>query len=104
MIEKKIIDALNYEWERFYLDCMRTSKSNIFAKSSEIEIKKKITFYLKNILPEIDEAALAGLTVQDNIMESVYRYILDYLEDGSIEELIQKYIISLQEGELNAAE
>ena len=33
---------IDWEYEMFYLDIMRTSKANIFAKSGEIEAKKKI--------------------------------------------------------------
>ena len=35
-------EKVHYEYERFYLDMMRTSKENIFAHSDEIEAKKML--------------------------------------------------------------
>lgn len=35
-------EKVHYEYERFYLDMMRTSKENIFAHSDEIEAKKNV--------------------------------------------------------------
>ncbi|MFR7444357.1 MAG: hypothetical protein ACLUUO_13805 [Sellimonas intestinalis] len=35
-------DRIEYEYDKFFMEMMSTSKENIFAKSKEIEEKKKI--------------------------------------------------------------
>ena len=70
---------IDWEYEMFYLDIMRTSKANIFAKSGEIEAKKiiealrKIFRERKKNEPQLFEK-LSGF---DSVLDEVYRYILD---------------------------
>lgn len=78
-MQKKLLSKIEFEWEKFYLDCMRTSKDNIFAKSKEISMKKAIQTCLK----ETDWARLGLVTIQkvlaiENVIESCYRYVTDY--------------------------
>lgn len=35
-------DRIRYEYDKFFMEMMSTSKENIFAKSKEIEEKKRI--------------------------------------------------------------
>lgn len=71
-------EELDFEFEKFFLDSMRTSKENIFSKSEEIEIKKKIKrILLKKNYSDKEYKKLLGL---NNILESVYRYHMDHPE------------------------
>lgn len=93
-------EKINWEYETFYLDIMRTSKANIFAKSKEIEIKKEIVCVLKNMVrkkgkesPELFEK-LSGF---DNVLDEVYRYIIDCPKSAeSTAELLEKWLTALQ--------
>ena len=71
---------IEWEYETFYMDIMRTSKANIFAKSGEIEAKKKIIEALRKIFRERkkhEPQLFEKLSGFDSVLDEVYRYILD---------------------------
>lgn len=68
---------IEYEYECFYLDQMRTSRENIFARSGEIETKKRLTNQLYMIAKDADEKLCQLLLGQVNLLESFYRYYMD---------------------------
>lgn len=70
-------EKINYEFQCFYLDQMRTSKENIFAHSEEIEIKKKLSMQLQCLAETVDEETAAFLMMQNNLLESVYCFWKD---------------------------
>ena len=77
-MKRELEEKIKFEWEKFYLDCMRTSKENIFTKSQEITLKREI----KSCLMEIDIMSYGKLVLQkmlglENIIEACYRYILE---------------------------
>ena len=64
-------EKINYEFQCFYLDQLRTSKENIFAHSGEIEIKK----VLMRIAELLDEQEKEIVSLQPNLLESAYSYL-----------------------------
>ena len=88
-------EKLSYEYESFYLDCMRQSKAGIFSRSEEISLKKKLINLLKKTLKEDEEFADIFL-IQDNILEDVYRYVVDFQdEDQRIDRLLKNWVMDV---------
>ncbi|MCP1101985.1 hypothetical protein M2454_000778 [Aequitasia blattaphilus] len=87
-------ERMNYEWERFYLDCMRTTKEAIFTKAEEISVKRRICEYLKK--KKISESQQEKLASLGNILESCYSYIYEMTDIKSFEDsYIRKWIQQL---------
>lgn len=88
-------EKLNFEYEMFVLDCMRQSKSGIYARSEEIETKKEIVRFLKKQAEngtELEEKIMA----YDNILEEAYRYVKDYKrEEKSVSVLVKMWLKTL---------
>ncbi len=88
-------EKISYEYELFFLDCMRQSKAGIYARSDEIEVKKQIISFLKEqagngSVPE------EKIMAHDNILEEAYRYVLDYRqEEKSIRILVETWLKTL---------
>ena len=80
-------DKLHFEYEKFYLSMVGTSKANLFANSAEIELKKKIAAYLLDTADHWPEAVRKRMQVCDNVLEEAYRYVMDHPEDGWVESL-----------------
>ena len=73
---REVHEKIDYEYEIFYLGMMSHSKADIFARSKEIETKKRIyRFLLKNVGE--DEKML----LIDNLMDEIYRKISDFEKD-----------------------
>lgn len=74
-------EKINHEWRKFFLDQMRTSKENIFDKSAEIELKRKIKTDLLSLVDALelreDETTLERLGVQENLLESAFHFCVD---------------------------
>lgn len=88
-------EKINFEYEVFVMDCMRQSKSGIYARSEEIEAKKEIARFLKKSA-EKENAWKEKVMALDNILEEAYRYVKDYRGDGrSIEVLVEMWLESL---------
>ncbi|WP_251391150.1 hypothetical protein [Mediterraneibacter agrestimuris] len=95
MHSEVIKSKLEYEYERFYMECMCLSKPGIFAKSSEIELKKSLTNILKERADK-EESFPETLTVLDNILEDAYRYVQDHQDTAAkLEELVDKWALSV---------
>lgn len=90
MQNEAIKSKLEYEYERFYMECICMSKSGIFAKSSEIEWKKKLVRFLKKKLNTAEKFP-EEIVVLDNILDDVYRYVLDYQNEKSLDELVNDW-------------
>lgn len=80
-------DKINYEFQCFYLDLMRTSKENIFAHSQEIEIKKQLTAQLLFLAESLDETTASLLIVQNNLIESAYCFFRDIRAKNESEDM-----------------
>lgn len=74
---EELENKIEYEYECFYLDQMRTSRENIFARSGEIETKKRLTNQLYMIVKNADEKLSQLLLSQANLLESFYRFYMD---------------------------
>ena len=94
-LSNRLQEKLNYEQEIFFRDCMRQSKSGVYAKSEEIYLKKAIMKQLKQCL-SCEKEMEEYLLLMDNILEDVYRYVKDHQEEGSTENLIAHWITNLQ--------
>ncbi len=87
-------EKLDYEYEIFYLDCMRQSKPGVYARSAEIESKKNITALLKEMAGRNPDAE-KNLMALDNILEDAYRYVEDHRGEGNLKTLLERWLDSL---------
>ena len=86
-------DKLHFEYEKFYLSMVGTSKANLFANSAEIELKKKIAAYLLDTADHWPEAVRKRMQVCDNVLEEAYRYVMDHTEEewvGSLQHFLEQ--------------
>lgn len=44
-----VLNKIDMEYEFYFMDMMKSTKENIFAKSKEIELKKAIVLFLKGM-------------------------------------------------------
>lgn len=90
---------IDWEYQLFYLDIMRTSKANIFAKSGEIEMKKAIIQSLKKNLRERKKSQpllFEKLSGFDSILDEVYRYISDSRKNETdIQVLVDEWLSTI---------
>ena len=93
---KSVKEKIDYEYELFYLDMMRTSRANIFSKSKEITLKKQIAQLLKQSC-EFEESGKKEILLScENILESAYRYVTDYeTANEQIEMLLKAWLEKL---------
>lgn len=98
----KLQDKIDYEFQCFYLDMMRTSKENIFAHSEEIVMKKKMLDQLQSLVEDMndaDEDEIEKLMLQNNLLESFYCFWKDVSREDAecnLEETMtewQKFLI-----------
>lgn len=70
-------DRIRYEYDKFFMEMMSTSKENIFAKSKEIEEKKRIRDLLIQRSETYSEEQIIVFCGMNNISESAFRYFTD---------------------------
>lgn len=70
-------DRIEYEYDKFFMEMMSTSKENIFVKSKEIEEKKKIRDLLIQKSEVYSEEQILVFCGMNNIIESAFRYFTD---------------------------
>lgn len=88
----EVREKLQFEYELFYMDCMRQSKAGIFSRSREIETKKCLVAAIKGQIAE-GGGRQDELLALDNILESAYRYVKDYQDAGtSVETLAAEWL------------
>lgn len=75
------IEKIDYEYNRFFLDCMRQSKAGIYARCDEIHTMREIKSILRKKL-QSDPSLHQKISGIDNVLEEIYRYIKDN-EDGT---------------------
>lgn len=86
-----VIEKVDREYELFYLDMIKNSRENIFAKSGEIERKKYIASFLKNNLRSNRVFMYAELMTANNLIDAFYRYATDH-EDVGFEVALGEYL------------
>ena len=92
-----LAEKINHEYQCFFLDQMRTSKENIFAHASEIEIKKQIKENLLSMEEQIDPVTIEFLLAQSNVLESAYCYIVDTADkETTFRHKLKKWFLFLQ--------
>lgn len=79
-------EKLNYEYQCFFLDQMRTSRENIFARSREIEAKKTLLGQLQFLAGNLDETTEQFLIPQNNLLESAYCFWQNQQQEGCPED------------------
>lgn len=69
-----LTEKIEYEFERFSLETIRTSRANIFAASKEIEIKKSVRFHVLNLLKtnSLDQNTITALLMENNVLDAIY--------------------------------
>lgn len=102
----KLEEKIDYEFQCFFLDQMRTSKENIFARSSEIQVKKELAGELKALIKNLDEPTEELLMLQSNLLESAYCFCKDVsLEEGkNIRKALEGWLIFLVQKKAVAAD
>lgn len=72
MKKEDMVSNLQWEWERYMLDMMCTSKKNIFAKAGEIVIKKFIYKTLVKNADKFSEEEQRMLCIHESIIDSLF--------------------------------
>lgn len=96
MIVDKLIKKVETEYEIFYMDMIKTSRENIFAKSSEIEKKKDIVRYLKKAIRVNKNLCFNMMLTANNLLDEFYRYVIDH-DDKDQELVLNEYMKNYQE-------
>lgn len=95
-------EKIEFEYKRFYLDCMRTSRDYIFAHSAEIEAKKILKDALLALEQKVDRQTMQFLVVQESVLDAAYRFWTDEKQkEGAtdkeeMERLLMRWIVQLQ--------
>lgn len=85
-------EKINYEFQRFFLDQMRTSRENIFAHSREIEMKKKLMEAFADIVENVDKDVENILLSQNNLLESAYCFWCRQGEEKSVLQVLKEWL------------
>jgi len=88
-----VLNKIDMEYEFYFMDMMKSTKENIFAKSKEIELKKAIVLFLKRNVHSNKEIKLIRMTTTNNLIDEFYRYVTDH-EDIDREEAMNKYLMN----------
>lgn len=88
-----VLEKIDFEYELYFMDMMKSAKENIFAKSREIELKKAIVIFLKRNVHSNKEIKLIRMTTTNNLIDEFYRYVTDH-EDIDREEAMNKYLMN----------
>lgn len=86
-----VIGKVDKEYELFYLDTIKNSRENIYAKSGEIERKKYLVSYIKNVLRSQRIFRYVELMTANNLLDEFYRYAIDH-EDVGFEVALSDYM------------
>lgn len=94
---EKIQDKIDIEYEFFVMDMLKSSRENLFAKSAEIELKKKITERLRTSVAKASAESLQKMSTENNLIDSFYRYITDHCKnEKNFDELFNVYMLKFK--------
>lgn len=79
-MKEKILEKLDMEYEIFFLDMIKTTKENLFAKSGEIETKKSIVIFLNDEIRNNKNIQAEKMLTSNGIIDEFYRYVTDHKE------------------------
>ena len=97
-----LAEKIGFEYQCFFLDCMRTSREYIFAHSGEIEMKKQLKEGLLSLVPTLDEDTRQLLSVQEPVLDAAYRFWMDESSRntdsgcGQMKGLLLRWIVQMQ--------
>lgn len=86
-----VLNKIDFEYELYFMDMMKSTKENIFAKSREIELRKSIVLFLKNNVHNNKDVNLIKMTTSNSLTDEFYRYVTDH-EDVEKEEAMNRYL------------
>lgn len=90
---EKLRDKIDTEYEFFVMDMLKSSRENLFAKSGEIELKKRITAGLRNAAENEKICCREKMFTENNLIDSFYRFINDHSKNNkNFEELFHTYL------------
>lgn len=92
-----VIGKVDKEYELFYLDTIKNSRENIFAKSGEIERKKYVASFIKSSLRTQRVFRYVELMTANNLIDEFYRYATDH-EDVGFEVALGAYMDGFEKG------
>ena len=79
-MKEKILEKLDMEYEIFFLEMIKTTKENLFAKSGEIETKKSIVIFLNDEIRNNKNIQGEKMLTSNGIIDEFYRYVTDHKE------------------------
>lgn len=86
-----VLNKIDFEYELYFMDMMKSTKENIFAKSREIELRKSIVLFLKNNVHNNKDVNLIKMTTSNSLTDEFYRYVTDH-DDVEKEEAMKRYL------------
>lgn len=89
--QQQVLRKLDDEYEMFFMDMMKSTKENLFAKSGEIETKKSIVVFLKDRVKRNKKIHPERMLTSNNILDEFYRYITDH-NDISFDAAARTYL------------
>lgn len=103
MIRKKVNEIeelrvrIHYEYERYFLSMMTTSRKNIFAKSGEIELNKEIAFAVKENEHILSEKSKLLLLSEENLLETLVCFVKENQKEAeSVKQTVQRYFMEVE--------
>jgi hypothetical protein len=72
---KSVTEHIKWEWEKFTLDMLCTSKQNIFSKSNEIENKRFIYNVISEREEKFEDKETAIICASDCVIDTIYNKI-----------------------------
>ena len=85
-----IKDHIKWEWEKFSLDILCTSKQNIFSKASEIQNKQFIYKVISEHYEIFNEKEVTVICASDCFIDTIYnRIFLEENNDNCFSEKMQ---------------
>ena len=92
--EELLIQRINDEYERYFLELKCASKVALIGRADEIAIKKQLWVLLKEQAIDLKEKEQEILWLADgNMIDGAYRLVKDY--DEAPEPAIRRYIESI---------
>ena len=78
---KNIKEHMKWEWEKFSLDILCTSKQNIFSKASEIKNKHFIYKVILDCQETFSDKEVTIICASDCVIDTIYNKI--FLEENN---------------------
>ncbi len=92
MTDDRIKEHIKWEWEKFNIEILCTSKQNIFSKALEIVNKKFIYQVILNCPDKFNEKETAVICASDCVIDTIYSNIFldENIKDSSSEKVMEE--------------